>query len=181
MLVIIDYQAGNQTSVQRAFNHLGLETIISDDPLKMGQADGLVFPGVGAAGQAMELLRQKKLDETIRNLIEGGKPFLGICLGCQIMLAKSEENDSTTLGLIEGVNVRFPSHMLDEHGHQLKIPHMGWNSMSPTSPSALFVGLAPTDQFYFVHSYYPKPAPEYVLGLTSYGCEFASAFGREGL
>ncbi len=181
MIAIIDYQAGNQTSVQRAFSHLGLETIISDQPEKLEEARGIVFPGVGAAGQAMGRLAETGLKELVRELARE-KPFLGICLGCQIMLEKSEEDGGVeTLGLVPGRNRRFTPDLTEEDGRAIRIPHMGWNSLDQAADSPLFKGLAQGDQFYFVHSYYPDPDPEYVLATTRYGLDFASVFGREGL
>ncbi|UQZ90894.1 imidazole glycerol phosphate synthase subunit HisH [Deltaproteobacteria bacterium Smac51] len=181
MIAIIDYQAGNQTSVRRALEHLGLESEITADPERLRQATGLIFPGVGAAGQAMGLLTETGLDSTIRELVTAGRPFLGVCLGCQIMLESSEENDTKTLGIISGRNVRFDPAGRDEAGHPIRIPHMGWNNLRPVQETALLSGISEKDQFYFVHSYYPLPAPEYILGVTRYGVEFSSVFGREGL
>ena len=181
MLAIIDYQAGNQTSVKRAFDSMGIETEISADPARFELAEGIIFPGVGAAGQAMGHLRATGLDKTIIEL-SGRKPFLGICLGCQIMLESSAEDGGVqTLGVLPGHNPRFKPDLRDEGGEFIRIPHMGWNNLIKVRESALFEGLAEDDQFYFVHGYYPEPSAEYVLGRTSYGLEFASVFGREGL
>lgn len=181
MIAIIDYQAGNQTSVRRALAHLGIDAEITADPARLAAADGLIFPGVGAAGQAMGLLTRTSLDAVIRDLALS-KPFLGICLGCQIMLESSDEDGGVAaLGLIPGRNPRFDAALTDESGRPIRIPHMGWNGLTPVRPSPLFEGLSPGDQFYFVHSYYPEPAPEFVLGTTDYGLAFASVFGRDGL
>ena len=181
MIAIIDYRAGNQTSVQRAFASMGIETEITADPARLEAADGVVFPGVGAAGQAMDLLTATGLDAVVGRLA-AGRPFLGICLGCQIMLESSEEDGGRrTLGIIPGRCVRFDPALRDELGEPIRVPHMGWNSLRPVKPSPLFAGLKDSDQFYFVHGYYPLPEPEYVLGMTDYGVEFASVFGREGL
>jgi glutamine amidotransferase len=181
MLAIIDYQAGNQTSVKRALAFLGLEAEITADPDRLRRASGVIFPGVGAAGQAMGLLKKTGLDQVIKRLPGEGRPFLGICLGCQIMLERSEENDAATLGLIAGDNARFDAGLLDESGRRIRVPHMGWNNMRQTVSSPLFDGLDDGAQFYFVHSYYPRPEKKYVLGLTDHGLTFASAFGRDGL
>jgi glutamine amidotransferase len=181
VIAIIDYQAGNQTSVRRALTHLGIESEISAAPEALARAKGIIFPGVGAAGQAMAYLRKSGLDAVISDLLRSGRPFLGLCLGCQIMLDSSEENDTKTLGILRGRNVRFNPETLDEAGRPIRIPHMGWNNVSPKRETALLKGLTERDQFYFVHGYYPLPAPEYVLAATRYGVEFASVFGREGL
>jgi glutamine amidotransferase len=181
MLAIIDYQAGNQTSVRRALDSLGLESAITDDPKVLERAEGLVFPGVGAAGQAMGILRERGLDKLISELVASGRPFLGICLGCQIMLETSEENSATTLGIIPGKNIRFDDKLKDADGKPIRVPHMGWNTVKLLRPTALWKGLEPEDQFYFVHSYHPVPEASCALGLTWHGLEFASVFGREGL
>ena len=180
MLAIIDYQAGNQTSVQRALCSLGLSAFITGDPERLAEAEGLIFPGVGAAGQAMGHLKATGLNQAILDLAPR-RPFLGICLGCQIMLEDSDEDGVVaTLGLLAGHNHRF-DRSLTEGGRPLRVPHMGWNTLRPVRPSPLFEGLRPSDQFYFVHSYYPRPEPENVLAQTEYGLPFASVFGRDGL
>jgi glutamine amidotransferase len=180
MLAIIDYQAGNQTSVRRALSSLGLPALITDDPNRLAEAEGIIFPGVGAVGQVMGHLKDTGLGATILDLALR-RPFLGICLGCQIMLEDSDEDGGvSTLGLIPGHNRRFDRTHLDQ-GRPLRVPHMGWNTIRPVRPSPLFEGLRPDDQFYFVHSYYPQPEPENVLALTEYGDSFASVFGRDGL
>lgn len=181
MLAIIDYQAGNQTSVRRALDHLSLESSITDDPEVLRKAQGLIFPGVGAAGQAMDILRRKGLDKVISELVQAGRPFLGICLGCQIMLETSEENSTATLGVLPGRNIRFNPSLTDADGRPIRIPHMGWNTVELVRQTALWEGLEPGDQFYFVHSYHPVPGPGLALGMTWHGREFASVFGREGL
>jgi len=181
MIAIIDYQAGNQTSVKRALEHLGIKAEITADPERLQAADGIIFPGVGAAGQAMELLTKTGLDRVIIQSA-GQRPFLGICLGCQIMLETSEENGGTpTLGLIAGRNRRFDPAVTDENDRPIRIPHMGWNGLRRLVDSPLFEGLTDRDQFYFVHGYYPEPDPEFVMAMTDYGLEFASIFGRDGL
>ncbi|MDR2724908.1 MAG: imidazole glycerol phosphate synthase subunit HisH [Candidatus Adiutrix sp.] len=180
MLAIIDYQAGNQTSVRRALSSLGLPAFITGDPEQLAEAEGLIFPGVGAAGQAMGHLKATGLDRAILDLARR-RPFLGICLGCQIMLEDSDEDGGVTaLGLFPGHNRRFDRSRI-ERGRPLRIPHMGWNTILPLKPSPLFEGLRPDDQFYFVHSYYPQPEPEDILAQTEYGVPFASVFGRDGL
>ena len=181
-IAIIDYQAGNQTSVRRALDHLGLESAITNDPRILREAEGLIFPGVGAAGQAMGILRSLGLDAAIASLVAAGRPFLGICLGCQIMLDRSEENSAECLGILPGANVRFDGSLPDYDGRPIRVPHMGWNSVELVRQTALWEGISPSDQFYFVHSFYPVPAdPALDLGRTWHGLEFTSVFGREGL
>ncbi|NJB67029.1 glutamine amidotransferase [Desulfobaculum xiamenense] len=182
MLAILDYKAGNQTSVRRALDHLGIECAITADPQILAAADGVIFPGVGAAGQAMNELTTTGLDAELRRLVASGKPLLGICVGCQIMLDYSQENDTKTLGIIPGECRLFAPGMHEEDGTPVHVPHMGWNSVTPRDPQErLFRGIEPGSEFYYVHSYYPAPAPEYVLATTTYGIEFCAMHGREGL
>ena len=110
-----------------------------------------------------------------------GQPLLGICLGCQILLEHSEENDVRTLGMVPGRCVRFPDHMKEEDGSPAPVPHMGWNSLDVVRPGRLLHGIEPGAEFYFVHSYYVEPAPELVMATTVYGKEFCSVYGRDGL
>jgi glutamine amidotransferase len=181
MLAIIDYQAGNQTSVRRALDHLGIASVVTDDPGELSAAEGLIFPGVGAAGRAMEVLRERGLDRLVTSLVASKRPFLGICLGCQITLESSEENDAKTLGILPGRNIRFDRTLPDADGRPIRIPHMGWNTVKLVRPTALWEGISEDDQFYFVHSYHPVPGPGLALGTTWHGLEFASVIGREGL
>lgn len=181
MLGIVSYPAGNQTSVSRAFRCLGIETIVSADPGPLSACAGLVFPGVGAAGSAMAHLRATGLDGFLRAQVRAGQPLLGICLGCQILLEASEEDDTATLGLVPGVCRRFGPGGHEADGTPIRIPHMGWNSLEPVRDDPLFARVKPGAEFYFVHGYYPDPEPEYVLSRTEYGRRFCSVFGRPGL
>lgn len=180
MLAILDYKAGNQTSVRRALQSLDIPAGITADPAVLARAEGVIFPGVGAAGQAMRQLRHTGLDAVLRALVADGKPLLGICLGCQILLDRSEENDTATLGVLPGVCRRFRPEWTDD-GRPICIPHMGWNSLEARRPCPLLEGIAPGSQFYFVHSYYPEPRPDLVMAETSYGAAFASLYGHPGL
>jgi glutamine amidotransferase len=181
MLAILDYQAGNQTSVKRALDHLALPSSITNEPKIIQDAIGLIFPGVGAAGQAMAHLRETGLVDVIKTWVASKRPFLGICLGCQIMLESSEENSAETLGVLPGTNLRFSEDLADSDGQPIVIPHMGWNTVALTRPNPLWVGVNPDHQFYFVHSYYPCPPEEFVLGTTWHGKDFSSVFGYDGL
>ena len=172
--VIVDYDAGNLRSVQRACAEIGLDAEISADPDRVRRARRVIFPGVGAAGSAMRSLRREGMDEALKEAISAGVPVLGICLGLQISLDHSEEDDQETLGLIPGKVKRFRFDRQD-----LKIPHMGWNAVKVVQPHPLLDDIEPGDEFYFVHGYYPEPtAADSVFALTDYEADFASAVGR---
>ena len=181
MLAILDYKAGNQTSVRRALEHMGVPCTITDDAAVLESAQGIIFPGVGAAGQAMRLLESSGLDGALRRAVAQGQPLLGICLGCQILLERSEENDTSALGIVPGVCRRFPANMTQEDGSPAAIPHMGWNALHVRRPSRLLKDVPEQAEFYFVHGYYVEPAPELVIATTYYGMEFCSVYGRDGL
>lgn len=180
MIAILDYRAGNQTSVLRALNHLGIEAAITADSAVIERAGGLIFPGVGQAAQAMDVLTELGLDRTLKNAIDRGQPVLGICLGCQILLDSSEEGHTRTLGLVPGVCKRFPDGLVQEDGTPAPVPHMGWNSVETDGTCPLFEGIDPRAQFYFVHSYYVETGLS--LGTTTYGgLTFCSVYGRDNL
>jgi len=177
MITIVDYKAGNLTSVQRALDHLGVENRISADPNIVRDAERVIFPGVGASGAAMEVLRERNLDSALKVSFQKGTPILGICIGCQIILTHSEENDTPCLDLISGETVRF---QLNDPA--LKIPHMGWNAVRVTQPHPILSHLRPDDEFYFVHSFYPQPDnPAQVYAASDYGGEFPVAIGVDNL
>lgn len=172
-IFIVDYDAGNLRSVQRACAEIGARAVISGDPARLLDAERVIFPGVGAAGSAMRSLRKTGLDAALKSAIEGGKPVLGICLGLQISLDRSEEQDTDTLGILPGVVQRFRLTR-----RELKIPHMGWNEVRPVKPHPLLADIEAGDEFYFVHGYYPAPARTAdVFAITNYETEFASAVG----
>ena len=175
MIAIIDYEAGNLTSVQRALTSLGQPSVITRDLSQVVQAERIIFPGVGAAGKAMQGLKRLGLDQAIVTSYRQGKPILGICLGTQIVMDWSEENDTPCIGLIKGRVLRFPENGVDGEGRKLKVPHMGWNQVRLRRKHPLFDAVPPESEFYFVHAYYPSPDnPDCVLGETSYGISFAS-------
>ncbi|MFN2266863.1 MAG: imidazole glycerol phosphate synthase subunit HisH [Desulfonatronovibrio sp.] len=181
MIAILDYKAGNLTSVKRALDHLSISSEITSDPETLKASKGFIFPGVGAAGSAMRNLMANRLDETIKSLVLSGKPMLGICLGCQIILDESSENGTRTLGIIPGRCEKFDPELKDESGQPINIPHMGWNTIKLEKNCILFKGISDDTEFYFVHGYYPIPDPAYAIGKTNYGLEFSSIFGRPGL
>lgn len=172
MIAIIDYKAGNLKSVERALSYLGFACRVTADRAFILEAERIIFPGVGAAGTAMETLVAEGLDETLRRAAAQGKPFLGICLGAQVILEGSEEGPTDCLGLIPGRVRRFQL-------SGLRIPHMGWNHISVEKPHPILHDLHPQAQYYFVHSYFPAPeAAEEVIATTDYGVNFASVLGR---
>jgi imidazole glycerol-phosphate synthase subunit HisH len=177
MITIVDYKAGNLTSVKRALDHLGIQNQISKDPDVVRNAKRIIFPGVGAAGAAMGVLNEQNLDSALRESFQKGTPILGICIGCQIILTHSEEDDTPCLDLISGETVRF---QLSDPA--LKIPHMGWNTVTVTQPHPILSHLHPGDEFYFVHSFYPQPDDSTKIYATSdYGGTFPVAVSKNNL
>jgi glutamine amidotransferase len=179
VIAIIDYRAGNLTSVRLAFESLGIRAKITDSPTDILQAERAVFPGVGAAGSAMKNLTNLGLVDVINAVIAKGTPFLGICLGTQILLERTEEDGGVAcLGFIRGTVRRFqPANRLD------KVPQMGWNSVSVSQTHPLFTNIRDNSEFYFVHSYYPAPSDRAcILGETAYAdAVFASAVARNNV
>lgn len=182
MIGIVDYKAGNLTSVARALQYLSVPCRVTDDPEILGKCERIIFPGVGAAGEAMANLRQTGMDRFIRERIERGVPVLGICLGTQVILDRSEENEATCLGIVPGSVKRFPDDIADRDGRFLKIPHMGWNRVAFRREHPVFKGISDEAEFYFVHSYFPSPLDDgHALGWTDYGLRFCSAMARKNL
>ena len=175
MIAIIDYEAGNLTSVERAVRRLGHDCAVTRDHDRILSAEKVIFPGVGAAGSAMASLRKLGLDQVLRQVRSSGVPLLGICVGAQIIFDHSEEDGGTDcLGLLPGAIHRFSPDLLDGAG-RIKVPHMGWNSVVPVRDHPVLRGLADGAEFYFVHSYYVRPAEDRLtLARTSYGLEFSS-------
>jgi glutamine amidotransferase len=177
MITIVDYKAGNLTSVKRALDHLGIPNQISADPRIVESAERIIFPGVGHAGTAMRVLKERGLDSALKAAFSRGTPILGICIGCQIILSYSEEGDTIGLDLIPGVCTRF-----QVRDAALKIPHMGWNAATITQPHPILRHILPGDEFYFVHSYYPQPTDLTTIYATSeYGNPFPVAIGIRNL
>jgi glutamine amidotransferase len=177
MITIIDYNAGNIRSVQRACAEVGAAARISSDPAVVAAAEKLIFPGVGAAPSAMAFLKKTGLDTALTGAFRAGIPVLGVCLGTQVVLESSEEGDQPCLGLVPGRTVRF---RLKDRA--LKIPHMGLNEVRAVKPHPLLDGIKAGDEFYFVHSYYPQPADkQYVYAVADYGGDFCCALGYKNL
>lgn len=180
MIAVVDYEAGNLTSVETALRHIGARFMVTSDPETLIRADKVIFPGVGEARQAMSVLRAGGLDEALKSFASAGKPLLGICLGCQILQDFSEERESRLLGLIPGRVLLFPG------GEGIKVPQIGWNTIIHND-SPIFQGIPNGSSFYFVHSYYLSlslPSGErspWVLATSNHGMAFAAAVRRENV
>ncbi len=185
MIAIVDYGMGNLRSVHKALERVGYEAIVTQDRRAIDQAGGMILPGVGAFKKAMENLHALNLLDSIRNFILSGRPFLGICLGLQLLFSESEEfGRQKGLGIFKGRVVRFPFSLPGAGSKKdfLKVPHMGWDSVEIRKRVPVLDGLESGTNFYFVHSYYPVPEdPEIVATTTDYGGEFVSGVGRENL
>lgn len=165
MVAIIDYDAGNIKSVEKALHYLGEEAVITRDRDTILGADRVILPGVGAFGDAMEKLRTYELDKVIQEVVAKNTPFLGICLGLQLLFESSEESEGVEgLGILKGKVVRLPEE------NNLKIPHIGWNSLKYPNPGRLFTGIAEDSYVYFVHSYYLQAKDSSIVtATTEYG------------
>jgi glutamine amidotransferase len=179
VIAIIDYNAGNLTSVRLGLEYIGVQCEVTNDPARILAAERVIFPGVGAAGEAMRNMNELGLTEPIRKVVQRGTPFLGICLGTQIIFEFSEEDGGTDcVGIIPGSVKRFtPS------DPTCKIPQMGWNTVEFKTAHPLFDGIEDGSEFYFVHSYYCAPSDlTYIAGETEYaGVRFASAVAKDNL
>jgi glutamine amidotransferase len=183
-IAVIDYGMGNLRSVSKALEHVapvGSRVVVTDDPQLIRDADRVVFPGQGAARDCMRAISAHHLNQAVLDATRN-RPFLGICMGLQVLMEFSEENGGTELlGLYPG-NVRHFPESRDEDGRRRKIPHMGWNQVEQCGQHPLWQGIPDRSRFYFVHSYYVDPADsELVAGSTDYGLPFASAVARENL
>lgn len=177
-VTIVDYQMGNLRSVQKALEHVGAQATITNDPHQIAAADRLILPGVGAFGDAMRELKSRGLVDPIIDFIRCDRPFLGICLGLQLLFEIGEEGGvHQGLGVIPGRVVRF------DLSTEFKVPHMGWNRVTDRLPSAPLLDQLPTNpHFYFVHSYYVQPVDQSLVWLTcDYGGDFCAAIARDNL
>ncbi len=177
MIAVIDYDAGNIKSVEKALLLLGQEVVITGRAEEILQADKVVLPGVGAFGDAMANLKRTGLDETIRQVADKGTPFLGICLGLQLLFERSDEAPGVEgLGILKGEILKIP----DQPG--LKIPHMGWNSLRLENNGRLFRGIEEGEYVYFVHSYYLKAADETIVkASTEYGTHIHASVEKDNV
>ena len=177
MITIIDYQMGNLRSVQKGFERVGHTAEITSDPAAIAQASKLVLPGVGAFADAIAELRRRELVAPIRTAVENGKPFLGVCLGLQLLFDWSHEDGTHEgLGILPGEVRRF------EVPREYKVPHMGWNQVHYRQPPPIFSGIEDQTHFYFVHSYYVVPKDDAVIaGEANYPDPFCAMVWRENL
>ena len=174
-VVIVDYGAGNLHSVSRAVVNAGTRPLVTSKPAYVEDAEALIVPGVGAAADTMLNLRRSGFVEPIREYIASGRPFLGVCMGQQALFDVSEEGgEHECLGILPGRVVRFPN--------GLKVPHIGWNQVRIVRPHPIFEGIEDGSYFYFLNSYYPRPAdPSVVIGETEYGVAFPSAVAKDNV
>ncbi|MDH4226323.1 MAG: imidazole glycerol phosphate synthase subunit HisH [Deltaproteobacteria bacterium] len=176
MIAIVDYGMGNLRSVEKAFKKVGLDASVTSDAAKIASASKVVLPGVGAFEECMKNLSKDGLDEAVVKAVKSGKPFLGICLGLQLLFDESEEEGTHKgLGLVGGKIKKF--------GPGLKVPHMGWNTVKKNKPaSPMLSGINENEYFYFVHSYYPVPDDKTIaLTMTEYGSEFVSSIETDNI
>jgi glutamine amidotransferase len=173
MIAIIDYGAGNIRSIEKALEYVGVQVQVTADPAVVSMAQAVVLPGVGSGGAAMARLTEQGLDDAIRQATQQGKPFLGICLGMQLLADHHAEGEVDGLGLFRGEVRRIP--------HGPKIPHMGWNSVTPLHEKLpIFSEIAPNTYFYFAHSYYVEPQDQQgVAAVTDYGSPYCSVIVSE--
>lgn len=177
MIAIIDYGAGNLQSVKKAFDFIGAESVITDNPEIINACDRILLPGVGSFGDAMDSMHKSGLVETVKQNALSGKPFLGICLGLQLLFEESEESPGVKgLGIFKGKIKKFSSDM------GFKIPHIGWNSLSVKQNDTIFKGIPENSYVYFVHSYYLHAEDENdIATITNYGIDFHSAVGKNNI
>lgn len=187
MIAIVDYGMGNLRSVQKGFEKVGHEAVISSDPAEIRRAAKVVLPGVGAFPDAMAELHRRGLIEPIREAVQADKPFLGICLGLQLLFETGTEGygvatDGDQQGRHEGLGI-LPGEVVRFHlPHEYKVPHMGWNKLDVRRESPFTAGLSAEPYFYFVHSYYVKPTDQaMILGETDYGGRFTALVNRGNL
>ena len=173
-IVVIDYESGNLRSVARAVEKAGVTPCVTSDPALLDSADAVILPGVGSGPAAMSALNARGLVEPLLGYIASGRPFLGVCLGLQLLLEATDEGDANCIGLVPGRVRRLPDGM--------KVPHIGWNTVRFQTEHPLWAGIPQDSHFYFVHSYYADPTQrDNVAGVTEYGVPFCSVYARDNV
>lgn len=174
-IVIVDYDAGNLRSVAKAIEHVGYRPLVTDNPSHLNDAEAVIVPGVGAANDTMTKLQARGMVEPLQAYIASGRPFLGVCMGMQALLTRSEENGGQEcMDVIPGTVRRLPD--------GLKVPHMGWNTVYQRRPHPIFRGIPDHAYFYFLHSYHVQPEDDdLVIGETDYGRVFPAAIARDNI
>lgn len=182
-IVVVDYGMGNLRSVAKAIEHVApkARVVVSSDPRELASADRIVVPGQGALHDCMREFLARGLREAVEQA-SNEKPFLGICVGMQMLFEHGEEGGTKALGLIAGEVPRFARDLAGADGARLKVPHMGWNEVIQTAPHPLFKGISDRERFYFVHSFYCAPTdPAATAATTDYGLSFTSAVARDNI
>ena len=173
-IVVVDYRSGNLRSVAKALEAVGASALVTGDPASIEAASAVILPGVGSGPAAMDALRARELVEPLRNYVASGRPFLGVCLGLQLLLDRTAEGDAPCLGIVPGQVQKLPT--------GLKVPHMGWNSVQFQNEHPVFRDVPQGSHFYFVHSYYAAPNDKQdVAGITEYGVPFCSVYAHDNL
>ena len=184
-VAVIDYGMGNLHSVAKAIEHVrsNEKVIVSSDPDTLRKADRLVLPGVGAIRDCMGEIKRLGMDQVVSDVIQQGKPLLGVCVGMQALMAHSEENNGVDcLNVFPGEVRYFGDDLKNAKGEKLKIPHMGWNQVHQAIEHPMWKGIPDQSRFYFVHSYYVEPAaPDYIAASSEYGLTFTTALTKENI
>ncbi|MDG9671388.1 imidazole glycerol phosphate synthase subunit HisH [Hahella sp. CR1] len=183
-IAVIDYGMGNLHSVSKALQHVAPDArvLVTADPKIIAEADRVLVPGVGAMRDCMGEIVRLGFDRIILDAVASGRPMLGVCVGMQVLLQRSEENNGVDCLKVFPGDVKFFGYGLTENGERLKVPHMGWNEVKQTVDHPMWDGIADNDRFYFVHSYYAAgDHPEVVAGTCRYGVDFAAAIARDNI
>ena len=184
-LLVIDYEMGNMLSVKNALGHIGTDYFMSSKASDLDNVRGVILPGVGGFPECMRALHNFDLAEAIIKVIKKGVPFLGICLGLQVLFQESEEFGNTEgLGILEGTVRKFPQSFDEKGSFVLKVPHMGWNKIRLNNPCYILKGVGESDYFYFVHSFYVEEVPSlstHVTSFSDYGITFVASVQKENV
>lgn len=185
-IAVIDYGMGNLRSVSKALEHVvgeSTEVVVTSDESIIADSDRVVCPGQGAAKDCMSQLQASNMDKAVRDVIQDGRPFMGICMGLQVLLTRSDENDGTDcLGIIQGNVLKFADSLVDTDKQRLKVPHMGWSEVKQSQAHPMWAGIEPGSRFYFCHSYYVVPDDLVsAVGECTYGNTFTATIARDNI